>query len=186
GATWSCMLPLATFDFTDLVIDPHDPRILHGLFNGFLYRSADRGQTWQKVSAQARALDHLTLDPARRDRFFALSYTGPGVWRSDDGGRSWTFLTAGLPAVGFMHDLLLDPSRPDRLWVAVEVFEVGQVGKSQGRVFRSDDAGQHWTEVSAGLAPGAVVIHLAADPRGADVLYAGTAGQGLYRLLVEE
>jgi photosystem II stability/assembly factor-like uncharacterized protein len=180
------MNPLGGSDFTELVIDPRDPRILHGLFNGFLYRSADRGQTWRRVAAQARALDHLTLDPARQDRFFALSYTGPGVWRSDDGGRSWTFLTAGLPAIGFTHDLLLDPSRPGRVWVAIEVPEVGQVGKSQGRVFRSDDAGQHWTEVSAGLEPGAVVTHLAADPRAADVLYAGTAGQGMYRLVVEE
>ena len=155
------------------------------LFSGVLQRSADRGQTWKKVSARAQALDHLTVDPARQDRLFALSRIGPGIWRSEDGGRRWTLLAAGLPKVGFVSDLLLDPSRPDRIWIAVEVFALfGQVERSATRIFRSDDAGTHWTEVSDGLTPGVVVLRLAADPERADVLYAGTAGQGVYRLVV--
>lgn len=54
-----------------------------------------------------------------------------------------------------------------------------------GSVFRSDDAGDHWEEMSDGL-PGGIVTSLAADPRGANILYAGTYGQGLYRMRVEE
>ncbi len=184
GATWSC---ISSSNFTELAIDPRDPRILYALLSGVLHRSPDRGQTWKKVSAKARALDHLTLDPTKPGRFFALSRIGPGIWRSEDGGRRWTLLAAGLPEPGFVNDLLLDPSRPDRIWIAVEVFDLfGQVERSATRIFRSDDAGAHWTEVSDGLAPGVVVYRLAANPEAADVLYAGTAGQGLYRLVVED
>ena len=39
--------------------------------------------------------------------------------------------------------------------------------------------------MSDGL-PGGIVTSLAADPRGANILYAGTYGQGLYRMRVEE
>ena len=169
GATWSCMTPQTqsdfTSDFTDLVIDPRDPRILYALFSGVFHRSADRGQTWTVVAPRSHAIGHLTLDPSRRNRFYALSRIGPGVLRSDNGGRSWISVTAGLPENSFVHDLLLDPTRPDRVWIAVEIFEIGQVGKSTSRIFRSDEAGNHWTEVSAGLAAGDVVLHLAADPR---------------------
>lgn len=190
GANWSCITPPTqsdfTSDFTDLVIDPRDPRILYALFSGVFHRSADRGETWTIVSPRSHAIGHLTLDPSRRNRFYALSRIGPGVLRSDNGGRSWISVIPGLPEHSFVHDLLLDPARPNRVWIAVEVFETGQVGKSTSRIFRSDDAGSHWTEVSAGLAPGTVVLHLAADPRASDVVFAGTAGQGVYRLVVEE
>ena len=190
GATWSCMTPPTqsdfTSDFTDLVIDPRDPRILYALFSGVFHRSADRGQTWTVVSPRSQAIGHLTLDPTRRDRFYALSRIGLGVLRSDDGGRSWISVASGLPEHSFAHDLLLDPERPDRVWIAVEIFETGPAGKSTSRIFRSDDAGRHWTDESAGLPPGTVVLHLAADPRASDVLFAGTAGQGLYRLVVGE
>jgi photosystem II stability/assembly factor-like uncharacterized protein len=183
GTTWSCMSPLASADFTGLAFDPQDSRILYGLFNGRIYRSANRGQTWERIAARARSIDHLTVDPFKRDRLFALPKPGSGVLRSEDGGRTWALVKAGLPAANtIMHDLLADPSRPGRLWAAVEVFQTGAVLKSTGRVYRSDDAGRHWTSVSEGLEPGAVVLHLAADPRAAGVIYAGTAGRGLYRL----
>ncbi|HKH46542.1 MAG TPA: hypothetical protein VKM72_17915, partial [Thermoanaerobaculia bacterium] len=58
--------------------------------------------------------------------------------------------------------------------------------KSTSRVFRSDDAGEHWTEVSRGLRPGTVIVELAADPSSTDVIYAGTEGQGLFRLVLED
>lgn len=187
GATWSCISPVRPSDLFSLVIDPRDPKVLYGLFDGRLYRSANRGTSWKPVPARGdvRLFGFLALDPNRRDRLYAFSGGARGVSRSEDGGRTWVAATNGLPATGYPSDLLVDPSRPGRVWVALRLFS--QIGEElTSRIFRSDDAGRHWTEASAGLEPGAFVTELAVDPREGGVLYAGTAGQGLYRLRVEE
>jgi photosystem II stability/assembly factor-like uncharacterized protein len=178
GATWSCMAPPGRSDFTAFTIDPRDPRILYGVFGDLLYRSANRGESWAKVSNQPRAIHLLTADPSRRNRLFALSISSPGFLRSENGGRTWTVELGGV-----VHDLLVDPTRPGRIWAAVETF---QSDSSIGRVFRSDDAGRHWTEVSAGLEGVRVVLDLATDPHGGGFIFAGTLSQGLYRLRRED
>ncbi len=187
GATWSCISPVRPSDLFSLVIDPQDPKVLYGLFDGRLYRSANRGTAWKRVPAagSGRLFGFLALDPNRRGRLYGFSEGTPGVFRSEDGGKTWGAATNGLPAAGYPSDLLVDPSRPGRVWVALRLFS--QTGEEvASRIFRSDDAGRHWTEASTGLEPGVIVTELEADPRDADVLYAGTAGRGLYRLRVEE
>lgn len=181
GETWSCLNRQGISDFDALAIDPHDPRVLYALFNDALYRSTDRGEAWEWLP-DLTGLGRLVSDPTRRNRLYAIEPEGPAVYRSDNGGRSWNFLTNELPPDGIVRDLLVDAS--GRVWAAVETRAVG-VRKPTGHVFSSDDAGRHWSEVSAGLR-GAIVLHLAADPREAGVVYAGTAGQGLFRLRMEE
>jgi photosystem II stability/assembly factor-like uncharacterized protein len=182
GATWTCITPPAGYDLYSVAFDPRDPTLLYAAFAGGLYRSTDRGATWTRLptSGAAASIGILATDPSQPDRLWAIAFGG--LLRSDDGGRSWAAKTKGLPRSAGTRDFLLDPARPGRIWLALEVFEVGEVGKSTARVFRSDDAGEHWQELSNGLVPGTVVARLAADPRSADVLYAATAGQGLFRL----
>lgn len=187
GETWSCMRPSGIYDFTDLAFDPRDSRVLYGLFGSAkqLYRSTDRGVHWSLVPANDVAKDvwQIEIDPMEPNRLYGTGGYN-GVFRSDDGGRTWKHKGPGGASLAVVHDFLVDPSRPGRIYVALEVFRKGDpVGT--GQVFRSDDAGDHWEALSDGL-PGSVVLELAADPRGADVLYAGTAGQGLYRLHVED
>ena len=130
------------------------------------------------MPTRTRGLRRLEVDPSRSERLYALA--GSQLVRSDNGGRTWTAKLAVLPA-GEMHDFLLDPARPGRVWATAEYFEIGSY-KSTSRVFRSDDFGEHWTDMSAGLRAGTVIVELAADPLSADVIYAGSAGQGLFRL----
>jgi photosystem II stability/assembly factor-like uncharacterized protein len=179
GATWSCMLPLASRDFSALAIDPRQPQNLFASAGDELFRSTDRGATWTQVPTQARSFRRLEVDPFRSGRLFGV--VGGTLFRSDNGGRTWNvkFPTGSAASV---RDILIDPQRKDRIWVAAQYFEVGSSHKSTSRIFRSDDAGEHWTEVSRGLRPGTVVAELAADPDDADVIYAGTEGRGLYRL----
>jgi photosystem II stability/assembly factor-like uncharacterized protein len=183
GATWRCISPVRPSDLYSLVIDPFDPKVLYGLFDGHLFRSANRGTSWKRTPAQgsARLFGFLAPDPNRRDRLYGFSAIQPGIFRSDDGGRTWTAAANGLPASGYPRDLLVDPSRPGRIWVALRLFS--QTGEElTSRIFRSNDSGRHWREESEGLEPGTVVLDLDSDPRSAGVIYAGTLGQGLYRL----
>jgi photosystem II stability/assembly factor-like uncharacterized protein len=179
GATWSCMLPLASRDFWALAIDPRQPRNLFASAGDQLFRSSDRGATWTQVPTQSRSFGRLEIDPFRSGRLFGV--VGGTLFRSDNGGRTWN-VKFPTGSAGFVRDILLDPQRKDRIWVAAQFSEVGSSHKSTSRIFRSDDAGEHWTEVSRGLRPGTVVAELAADPNDADVIYAGTEGRGLFRL----
>lgn len=182
GATWRCMGRLAVADLIDLAVDPRRSRILYALSGGLLYRSENRGAAWTPVPNGISAeLRRIEVDPFRPERLYAA---GGQVFRSDNGGLTWTG-KLGIPG-GTIRDLLLDPARRDRIWATVEIFLPSPLLRSTSRVFRSDDAGENWTEVTRGLPRGTVLRDLAADPRSVDVIYAGTEGQGLYRLRVEE
>ena len=181
GATWSCMDPLENRDFTALAIDPRQPHNLFAVSNGELYRSTDRGATWAKVETRITGIGRVEVDLFRSGRLYAT--VGNKLLRSDDGGRTWKSLFKVLPG-GSVHDILLDPQRQNRIWITAESLEIGSY-KSTSQVFRSDDGGEHWTSVSRGLRTGTVILELAADPSDADVIYAGTEGQGLYRLVVD-
>ncbi len=87
---------------------------------------------------------------------------------SDDGGRTWRPLRAGLP--GYDIHGLTGTARPGRLVAYV----VGQ------GVFRSEDGGSTWERLGDGP-PSERVISLMADPRDEDLLYAGDLAAGVFR-----
>jgi len=123
-----------------------------------LYRTRDGGKTWQKVHAvndNVGAVD-VCLDPTNPRILYAsfwkirrtpydLSSGGAGssLWKSTDGGDTWTELTRneGLPkdTIGIIG-VTVSPVRPDRVWAIIE--------SQTGGVFRSDDGGKKWTKVN--------------------------------------
>ncbi|MFL5385805.1 MAG: VPS10 domain-containing protein [Longimicrobiaceae bacterium] len=132
---------------------PYAPNPERGVF-----RSTDGGRTWQKTlfrNDRTGAVE-LALTPGRPDVMFAalwevnrtpwsLSSGGPGsgLFRSTDGGRTWTEITRnqGLPAgvIGKIG-VTVSGGRRDRVWAIVEAAE--------GGVFRSDDGGDTWTRTN--------------------------------------
>ena len=103
-----------------------------------VFKSTDGGGTWNKVlyvDEDTGATD-LVLDPSNPNRLFAATYQrrrsaccfvgggpGSGIWRSDDGGDSWTRLTGnGLPR-GTMGRvaLAMTPADPDVVYAQIEV-----------------------------------------------------------------
>jgi photosystem II stability/assembly factor-like uncharacterized protein len=123
-----------------------------------VYRSTDGGDTWEKVlyrDDRTGAVD-LVLDPSNPDVLYAslwevfrrpwmLSSGGPGsgLFKSTDGGSTWTELTRnpGLPQ-GMVGKIGVSVSGadPNRVYAIIEAEE--------GGVFASDDAGATWTRVS--------------------------------------
>jgi photosystem II stability/assembly factor-like uncharacterized protein len=180
-----------------LTVAPGDRRRIYAaLAAGGVYRSDDGGRHWQPCNAGIRAPylagaepqaghnDHtLRVHPANPDRLYRQSHTG--TWRSDDGGRSWTEITAGLPS-DFGYALGLDPQQPDTLFTIPEdssQFRATVDGRL--RVYRTDDAGRSWTALGDGLPQShcyVTVLRDGLDTDGLDPLgvYFGTSSGQVY------
>jgi photosystem II stability/assembly factor-like uncharacterized protein len=136
------------------------PLFAHGGPRG-VYRSTDRGRTWSLVLAGSNdttgAID-LAIDPANPNVVFAAMWdhlrqpdlrtyggVGSGVYRSLDGGDTWTRLGGGLPGaspnVGRIG-LAVAPSNPSRVYAIV----IQTNGSFQG-FYVSNDGGDSWTKV---------------------------------------
>jgi photosystem II stability/assembly factor-like uncharacterized protein len=149
-----------------------------------IYRSKDGGKTWEQihfVSENAGAVD-LCMDPTnprilyasfwkvRRTPYdFSSGGAGSSLWKSTDGGDTWTDLSRneGMPGdtLGIIG-ITVSPVQPDRLWAIVE--------SQSGGVFRSDDGGKKWTRVNEdrSLRQRAwYYSRIYADTRDADVVY---------------
>ncbi|MCI0435819.1 MAG: hypothetical protein L0271_19580 [Gemmatimonadetes bacterium] len=162
---------------------PAEPDTLYaGIEPAGLFRSTDGGATWAPVAGLnehpatstwqpaggALALHSIHID-ARDPLQLWCAVSAGGVYRSDDGGTTWLPKNSGVradfqpgpsPAAGqCVHKLILHPARADRL------YQQNHCG-----TWRSDDAGDSWTEITPGL-PTDFGYVLATDPRDADVLF---------------
>ncbi len=141
--------------FVAVLGHPYGPSEQRGLF-----RTQDGGKTWQRVlyrDADTGACA-VVIDPSDRNTVFAVlwearqgpwengSWQGPGsgLFRSRDGGSTWTQLTQGLPTVeqglGRIGIAIARTNR-QRLYAVVDAPKLGGI-------FRSDDAGDSWTRVA--------------------------------------
>lgn len=155
---------------------------------GALYRSDDTGQTWRRIDdnqlPEGVIVSDLEVQPGHSGTILAA--TTEGVFRSDDGGAHWQASSQGLPH-RYTEELAFAPSAPQTVYVTLRC--TAAAGEPwNGGVFRSDDAGKTWRNVTGTGLPrtlpsanaGGDRFHLssnpkeiAVDPRNADVVYVG-------------
>ena len=147
-----------------------------------LFKSEDSGETWDEVEgttshptrdrweagAGGMCLHSIVLDPRSADRMW-VGVSAAGVFGTEDGGKTWMPLNKGVradfmpetfPEVGQCpHKLLAHPARPGLL------YQQNHCG-----VFRSDDGGVEWADISEGL-PSRFGLPLAIHPHDPDTAY---------------
>jgi photosystem II stability/assembly factor-like uncharacterized protein len=141
-----------------------DPETVYaGVEDAALFRSVDGGREWEELAALrthasgpgwqpgagGMCLHTIVLDPRDETRMFA-AISAAGVFRTDDGGRSWRPANHGLHSDGIpdpdaevghcVHRIALHPARPDVLYM-----------QKHWDVMRSDDGGDSWREISGDL-----------------------------------
>ncbi len=129
---------------------------------GFLFKSTDRGASWSPLGTGGFFVTALAADPANPGVLYAGSHTG--VFRSADGGSTWTAASGGLPA-GADVTALLAPA-PGTLYAALT---------RGGKVFRSTDGGSHWQRMSRGITNSSLTA-FAAGPNPAVLYVAANTG----------
>ena len=178
------------FALHSICVDRQDPvRVVIAVSAGGVYRSEDGGASWQPCNAGVRA-EHLperypvaghnvhrvVMHPADGRRLYRQCYNG--TYRSDDGGATWTEITAGLPS-DFGYAIACDPFAPGTVWqVPVSSSHLRTTVDGKLRVYRSDDAGRHWASVSTGLPQQHAYVTVLRDAMDADAQARGRVAFG--------
>lgn len=145
-----------------IVPEPGQPEnLLVAMSAGGVYRSTDRGASWEASNPGIRAYflpdneypeyGQCVHKVARGTDGLLYAQNHKGVYRSDDHGRTWGSIADGLPT-DFGFAILAHPRRAGVVWV-VPVMDDGEriPPGAQLQVQRSDDSGRTWRQQKAGL-----------------------------------
>ncbi|UQA90762.1 glycosyl hydrolase [Streptomyces halobius] len=125
-----------------------------------LYRSTDGGKSWQPSGLRdSGAISAITVDPDNPRRIYAAAagslYNGGGdrgVYRSDDGGRTWDRILKGAGEfTGATEIFVQDEELYAVLWDHRRTPELRTYGGVGSGVFRSGDDGRTWERLGGGL-----------------------------------
>ncbi|HXB82220.1 MAG TPA: hypothetical protein VNU22_02570 [Candidatus Acidoferrum sp.] len=169
--------------FVGVLGHPYGPNVQRGV-----YRSLDGGATFTQVlykNENVGAFD-VVIDPSDSNVVYATLWAarqapweigasfempGSGVFKSSDGGASWTQLRTGLPERVGRTEIAVAPGDARVVYVYADVEAKGD---DAGALYRSDDAGAHFTLVNNAdeiAQRGDDLVSLAVDPTNPQIVY---------------
>jgi len=193
GKTWKHMGLTGTHTIARIVIHPENPDVVYVAANGHewtnnkergVYKTVDGGKTWGKILYvdEETGANDLIMDPTDSNTLYASTwqrmrkkwndprnepaYKGSGVYKTNDGGKTWKPINKGLPEPKFRGRIGIDLclSKPNVVYAFVDSYEFGRELTDEERastygtpssgiikgatVFRSNDKGENWAEMS--------------------------------------
>ncbi|MDX2184857.1 MAG: glycosyl hydrolase [Gemmatimonadaceae bacterium] len=195
GRTWKHIGLDATRQIAAVRVHPQNPDVIYvaaqgdrwkGSADRGVYRSTDGGATWTLVLKglnEFSGANDLSMDATNPRILYAAFWDhqrvpwnvrsggpGSGLWKSTDGGDTWTRLTEGLPSLMGKIGVSVSPANPDRVYAIVEAM--------RGGLYRSDDAGRSWRLLSEDRliqTRSWYYMKVYADPQNADVVWVTNA-----------
>jgi photosystem II stability/assembly factor-like uncharacterized protein len=192
GKTWKHIGLKESGQISRIEIHPRNPDIAWVAVQGQIwapnvergiFRTENGGETWEhvlKASPDTGASD-LSLDPTnprilyaamwnhgRKPWFIHSGGTDGGIYKSVDGGDSWTKLKGGLPEMIGKIGVDVSASNPNRIYAIIEAEH------KKGGLYRSDDAGETWSLIYGHRVLHSrawYYIHITADPVDQDTVY---------------
>jgi photosystem II stability/assembly factor-like uncharacterized protein len=169
-----------------IIASVHEPGVIYAGYQ-FVYRSPDRGDTWERMSPDLTSNDAsrmllkssnaipfqtivaLAESPRRKGLLYAGTDDGRLHVTTDD-GRTWTNISAHVPT-GHWYSRVVPSLHDD---ATIYVTQRGREEDDFGvYVYKSTDYGRTFTSLAANIPAGSVNV-IREDPRNANVLYLGT------------
>jgi photosystem II stability/assembly factor-like uncharacterized protein len=192
GKTWKNVGLEKTRHISDVVVHPSNPEIVFVAAQGTahgpnedrgIFKSTDGGNTWKKVlyvDANTGAAS-LSMDFTNPRILYAATWEhrrlpwqvqsgGPGcsIWKSVDGGDTWSKINTGLPAEMGKIGVSVSRANPQRVYAIIEA------EKSVAGLYRSDNGGDTWAHMTNNAlltSRSWYYTEVEADPVNADVVY---------------
>ncbi len=191
GETWKKMGLEKSERIAKIIIHPKNPDILYAAVVGNLwnasserglYKTSDGGKTWEKILYvdENTGCSDVAIDPQNPDILYAGMWEfrrtpwsfssggkGSGLFRSADGGTTWSKVTKDLPE-GVLGRIALSvsPAKSDILYALIEAKNTA--------LYRSGDKGVTWSKVTESQAVGDrpfYFSYLQADPADTNIVY---------------
>ncbi|MFN8668071.1 MAG: glycosyl hydrolase [Gemmatimonadaceae bacterium] len=191
GKTWVNVGLAATKQISRVAVHPNNPDIVYvaaqgdrwkGTAERGVYRSTDGGKNWTLVLKGENGTSGaagMSMDPNNPRIIYVAMWdhqrtpwmvrsggAGSGIWKTTDGGDTWTRLTEGLPKLMGNLDVAVSPANSERVYAIVEA--------EKGGLYRSDDAGKTWRLLSEDRliqTRSWYYMDVIADPQNADVVW---------------
>lgn len=171
GVTWNAIGNIGKIEY-GMAIHPVNTRLMLAGSATKVYRSIDAGVTWAQVTGPAGTILGFHFDRTSTDNGgTCFAATSGGVWRSNDGGSSWTKKINGLPTGSL-------------------ITFAGASNKTQGSVilycgigdaiYRSTDRGENWTLLSSITGTPGFILASDANPL---IVYALMSGSNIRKSL---
>jgi photosystem II stability/assembly factor-like uncharacterized protein len=180
GTSWTSVpLNLGRGEFASALVLATATRAYCGTNDGRLFRTEFLQGAWQApvplTSPDGGYMSDLLVDPTDANRLYASytsSFSGARIFRSTDGGATWTRADAGIPQALPVNAIEIDRANPTTLFCAADL-----------GVYITRNSGGAWSAFSDGL-PNALVKDLAfhAPSR---LLRAGTQSRGVWEIAVD-
>ena len=177
GAAWHRLAKLGSGDgfvLDHIVVDSADPSIMYaGAWkdsdSGGLWISHNAGHTWSELSGfKGRPVHALVQAPSDPRTLFAG--TLEGVFRSSDGGATWTQISPpGSNEIHEIESLAVDPRDPDIVYAGTWHLP-----------WKTTDGGKTWHNIKQGLIVDSDVFSIIVDPERTHTVYL-SACSGIYK-----
>lgn len=163
----------------EIVVHPTNNNIMYaGNATGGVFKTTDGGGNWTPIfdDYPYMSIGEITFDPNNADIIYVGTgdpnisghpFVGNGVYRSTNGGNSWTHL--GLDQQGIVSKIVVDPTNSNIIYVATMGIPFER-NNNRG-LYKSIDGGSTWTQVLF-LSDQAGIIDLVMNPNNPQVLFA--------------
>ena len=164
----------------DIEVNPNDPTEFYVAYaTGGLWHTTNNGQSFTPIfdNELVIGIGDIAVNWKTRTIWVGTgevnssrsSYAGIGIYKSNDNGKSWTYL--GLPETQHIGKILLHPSNPDVAWIAA-LGHLYSTNKERG-VFKTTDGGKSWKQtLLVDESTGAVEMDI--NPKNPNEIYAST------------
>ena len=143
-----------------LAVHPQDPDIIYVAG----YKSTDGGEHWSRTNLPGGqdilGIRATAIDPDRPDTLYVANLNTESVYKTMDGGQSWTTVLEVEQAVA----LAIDPNNTQVLYV----------GTREGKLHKSEDGGRTWTDLLADKELDIIVSEIEINPVNSDEVYLGS------------
>ncbi|MEO8085851.1 MAG: T9SS type A sorting domain-containing protein [Bacteroidota bacterium] len=149
---------------TPVLIDNNNPQIIYTALDK-VYKSNDRGDTWQAISNVFTGHPFYHLAVAASNSQSIAASTFDSLFLTNDGGNSWGLVTFSQPGT-YISNIAYHTANPQIIYITLSGYVSGE------KVYRSTDDGNNWSNISGSLPN--VPVNCIVQEAGGSTVYIGT------------